>query len=403
MPSLGADMEEGTLVEWRVKPGDTVKHGDIIALVHTEKAEIEVEVFESGVVESLLAKPGAKLPVGSVLALIKGEADKAAVPAPALRKQPVASTPSKTANSEAAPTPEASPARKTSRVRVSPLARKLAKDLGVDLGTVQGTGPNGAIDSEDVERTAKAAKAPPASEVATPIVEPAPKPTTAIAEAYFGMRRAIAAAMSRSNREIPHYYLQTRVDVSQALHWMEEENRRRPLETRLLPVALLLRAVVLALKDVPDLNGYWKDDRLQISEPIHLGFAISLRQGGLIVPAILNAEEKSLDEIMAAMSDLIQRTRAGRLRSSEITDGTITVTNLGDRGVETVFGVIYPPQVALIGLGKIIEQPWAHDGGLVVRPVLTVSLAGDHRATDGRRGAQFLESFTNWLHGPEKL
>ncbi|HWP84669.1 MAG TPA: dihydrolipoamide acetyltransferase family protein [Terriglobia bacterium] len=287
------------------------------------------------------------------------------------------------------------------RVRVSPLARKLAAELGVDLSRVQGTGPQGAIEKADVERAAALQQAKPAAPPPAPAAaSPAP---AAPAEAYQGMRRAIAAAMARSNREIPHYYLETQIDMSAPLRWLEAANRERPIQQRLLPAALLVKAVANALKDVPELNGYWKDDHNEIQRDIHIGFAISLRQGGLMVPAILHAGSKSLDELMAAMTDLIQRTRAGRLRSSEITDGTITITNLGDRGVETVYGVIYPPQVALVGFGRIVERPWADKGMLGVRPVLTATLAGDHRATDGRRGAQFLESLTGWLQQPEKL
>jgi pyruvate dehydrogenase E2 component (dihydrolipoamide acetyltransferase) len=216
------------------------------------------------------------------------------------------------------------------------------------------------------------------------------------------MRRAIAAAMARSNREIPHYYLETQIDMSAALRWLTATNQTRPVQQRLLPAVLLIKAVARALKEVPELNGYWMDDRNQPQEAVHIGFAISLRQGGLVVPAILHADQKNLDELMAAMSDLIQRARAGRLRSSEITDGTITITNLGDRGVETVYGVIYPPQVALVGFGRVMERPWAENGMLGVRPVLTATLAGDHRATDGHRGAQFLEALNRWLQHPEK-
>ncbi len=383
MPSLGADMEEGTLVQWMVKPGDRVKRGDIIAIVHTEKADIEVEVFETGIVERLLAEPGVKLPIGTVLAILRTGEE-----APAPAAVPPAA--------EAAPT---SPAAET-RPRISPLARQIARELGVDLAAIQGTGPHGAIERADVERTAAAKTMAEKIPAAAPGL---PAEPVSAGEAYRGMRRAIAAAMARSNREIPHYYLETQIDMSVALRWMEAANLKRPVQQRLLPAALLIKAVARSLADVPELNGYWIDDRHQPQEAVHIGFAISLRQGGLIVPAILRADRKSLDELMAAMSDLIQRTRAGRLRSSEITDGTITVTNLGDRGVETVYGVIYPPQVALVGFGRVTERPWAENGMLGVRPVLTVTLAGDHRATDGRRGAQFLESLTRWLQQPEKL
>jgi pyruvate dehydrogenase E2 component (dihydrolipoamide acetyltransferase) len=283
-------------------------------------------------------------------------------------------------------------------VRASPLARKRAAELGIDLHTVQGTGPHGAIERADVERTA-----------AQRVAEKAPAPPAAVAEpsvaAEFrtGIRRAIAAAMARSNREIPHYYLETHIDMQQALRWLEAENQKRSIKERLLPAVVLLKAVARALGDVPALNGYWIDDHPQPQEAVHIGVAIALRQGGLIAPAIHHVDLKSPDELMEALRDLITRVRAGRLRSSEMTDATITVTHLGDLGVETVFGVIYPPQVALVGFGKITERPWAEHGMLGIRPVLTATLAADHRATDGRQGAQFLDALNRYLQEPGKL
>ncbi|MGH8072376.1 MAG: 2-oxo acid dehydrogenase subunit E2 [Candidatus Entotheonellia bacterium] len=283
------------------------------------------------------------------------------------------------------------------------------------MSTVQGTGPDGAIERADVERATAARTAegrPPAPaptplsttpEVAPTPEAPIPAATPAAPEFQVRMRRAIAAAMARSNREIPHYYLETRIDMSRALRWLETENQQRAIKARLLPVVLLIKAVAKALGDVPELNGYWIDDRLQPQEAIHIGFAISLRQGGLVIPAIHHADLKSLDELMEVLHDVIPRVRAGRLRSSELTDATITVTNLGDLGVEVVYGVIYPPQVALVGFGKIIEQPWVENGMLGIRPILTATLAADHRATDGHRGGQFLESLNRYLQEPVKL
>jgi pyruvate dehydrogenase E2 component (dihydrolipoamide acetyltransferase) len=365
MPSLGADMEAGKLTAWKIKPGDHVKRGDIVAEVETEKADIDVEIFATGIVHQLLVQPGEKVPVGTVLATIVEEG-KALAQAP---------TPKPTAPQE--------------RVRISPLAKKLAGELGVDVAAVHGTGPGGAITREDIERTA--------------VAKPTGKQVEASADFQGGMRRAIAAAMARSNREIPHYYLETQIDMHRALEWLQAENLKRKIKDRLLPVALLLRAVTQTLKDVPDLNGYWINDRLDTKDSVNIGFAISLRQGGLITPAILNADKKNVDELMAAVGDLIVRAREGHLRSSEISEGTITVTNLGDLGVETVYGVIYPPQVALVGFGRIQERPWAVNGLLGVRPVLTATLAGDHRATDGHRGAQFLQALYRHLQEPEKL
>lgn len=376
MPSLGADMEEGTLIEWSVKPGDRVKRGDIVGVVRTEKADIEVEVYRDGVIDQLIAKPGETLPVGAVIAVIREEGEGA--PALAAPASPVA-----------APPPSPTPVPPT-HVRASPLARRVAQELGVDLAGVPGTGPHGEITEIDVQKAAEVLKKAPAE-----------KPT--VPEFRAGIRRAIAAAMARSNREIPHYYLQTKIDLQGALRFLEAENQKRSVTDRLLSVILLIKAVARALRDVPELNAYWIDDQLQLKQAIHIGFAISLREGGLVVPAIMDADRKNLDEMMQALRDLITRARAGRLRSSEITDGTVTITNLGDLGVETVHGVIYPPQVALLGFGKIMEAPWAENGMLGIRPVVSATLAGDHRATDGHRGAQFLTALNQHLQEPEKL
>jgi pyruvate dehydrogenase E2 component (dihydrolipoamide acetyltransferase) len=401
MPSLGADMKEGTLVQWSVKVGDRVKRGDIIGVVATEKADIEVEVYESGVIDRLVANPGDILPVGAVLALIRDEGQPAAAPAVpvvAITGEPTPPPPAKPAEARPAP-PTPAPAV-PEHVRASPLARRIAQELGVDLREVHGTGPHGAISQEDIEKAAAAHKAAGTHKQEPPPQPPAPALTP---EPRAGMRRAIAAAMARSNREIPHYYLETRIDVSRALKFLESENQKRSVPDRILFAVLLVKAVALALKEVPDLNAYWVEDHLDLKGAIHVGLAISLRQGGLVVPAIHDVDQRSLGDLMAAMRDLITRARGGRLRSSELTDATITITNLGDLGVETVHGVIYPPQVALVGFGRVVESPWAEGGMLGVRPVLTATLAGDHRATDGRRGAQFLTALNRLLQEPEKL
>lgn len=384
MPSLGADMEKGTLVAWNVKPGDRVKRGDIIAVVETDKGAFDTECYEEGVVERLLVGPGTKVPVGTVLATFRTEGAAAPLP-PAPAPAPVI-------EKTIPPVAPVAPIPTAAHVRASPLARKIAADLGVDLSMVHGTGPGGVIERADVEEAASLAKA------VAPSREPRPT-----ADFAAGMRRAIAAAMSKSNREIPHYYLSTRIDMSTPLRWLEEENRGRSMKERLLPAVLTLKAVALSLRDVPELNGFWIDDHLQRSDAIHIGFAVAIRGGGLVTPAIHDPDRKSLDELMAAMRDVIERSRSGHLRASEMSDPTITLTNLGDLGAESVFGVIYPPQVALVGLGKVTEQPWSADGMLGVRRVLNASLAGDHRATDGHRGAQFLDALNRHLQDPAKL
>jgi pyruvate dehydrogenase E2 component (dihydrolipoamide acetyltransferase) len=271
------------------------------------------------------------------------------------------------------------------------VARKLAADLGVDLARVTGTGAQGAITREDVERAAVALKAP-----APPPGGPPPDRITA-------MRAAIAAAMARSKRDIPHYYLSTTIDLSAALAWLRRENERRAMTERLLPAALLIKAVALALREVPDLNGYWTDGAFRKGAGIHVGIAISLRGGGLVAPAIHDTDTLDLATLMRQLQDLVARARAGSLKSSELTDPTITVTNLGEQGVESTFGIIYPPQVALVGFGRILARPWVVGEKLEIRPLVIATLSGDHRATDGHRGGLLLSAVDRLLQTPEKL
>jgi pyruvate dehydrogenase E2 component (dihydrolipoamide acetyltransferase) len=217
------------------------------------------------------------------------------------------------------------------------------------------------------------------------------------------MRAAIAAAMSRSKREIPHLYLATTVDMSRLLGWLAAENEKRGVETRLLPIALLLKGVAQAVVEVPDVNGFWIDSAFRPGTGVHVGCAVALRGGGLVAPALHDVDRKDLDTVMRELRDLITRARAGALRSSELSDSTITVTNLGDLGVETAFGIIYPPQVALVGLGRVVQRPWVFDGRVEPRPVMTASVSADHRAVDGRRAGLFLSAIERWVQKPETL
>lgn len=419
MPSLGADMEAGTLIEWLVKPGDAVKRGDIIAVVDTEKAAIEIEVFAGGIIQSIVVQLGETVPVGAVLAIIATDGEPVrplVAPPPQPRVAPPPPRPAAPPlRVEKPPPPPTTLTAPSGRLRVSPLAMRTAIELGVDLSRVQGTGPDGAITQADVQRAAAVKAAPEVVPVVTPPSPPAvppveapkvtvpSKPAMAPAERQAAMRKAIAAAMSRSKREIPHYYLGAHIDMSKTLTWLQAENLKRPVTERLLYAVLLLKAVALALHEFPEMNGFWVDGACKPSEAVHVGVAISLRQGGLIAPAIHDVDKKSLEEIMVSLRDLVKRVRAGVLRSSEIADATITVTSLGEQGVETVFGVIYPPQVALVGCGKIVEQPWAANGMLGVKPVMMATLAADHRASDGHRGGLFLDAIDRLLQTPEKL
>jgi pyruvate dehydrogenase E2 component (dihydrolipoamide acetyltransferase) len=436
LPSLGADMDRAKLVAWLVAPGDRVHKGQIVAELETDKANLDVECWDEGVIEELVVAPGPeRLPVGTLLARIR-PTDEGAVTPPL---EPSAPAPVVSPEPLLVPVP-AFPAHEA-----MPPVRHLAHKLGVDLATVQGTGADGAVTRDDVRRSASHAAPPISSPAASTRVMASPRarilasrlgvdlelvtarradhlvvaedielaaqaPVSQYTPAPeepedrgAAMRRAIARSMTHSKREIPHYYLATHIDLGEALAWLEAHNEEQPITGRILPAALLLKATALALRETPDLNGHWIDDRFQPSEAIHLGVAVSLREGGLVAPAIHDADRLDLGEMMASLRDLVNRARSWRLKSSEMSDPTITVTNLGDRGVETAFPVIIPPQVAIVGFGKVVETPVARDGEVVARPTVHATLAGDHRVTDGHRGGLFLDALDRILQEPESL
>ncbi|HEX6104611.1 MAG TPA: dihydrolipoamide acetyltransferase family protein [Gemmatimonadales bacterium] len=370
MPSLGADMAAGRLVQWFKAPGDALRRGDIIAEVDTDKGAIDIEVFTDGTLAEILVHEGERVPVGTPLALIRSAAARES-------QEPPASPEGHPPAAEAGPAP---------RIQVSPAARRLASERGVDLSRIQGTGPGGAITMADVEGAAGGKREEDKSE------DPAAR-----------MRRAIGAAMARSKREIPHYYLSTVIDLGPAVEWLAERNRGLAPAERLLLGVLQLKAVALALREFPDLNAWYEDGAAVPKPAINVGMAIALRGGGLVAPAILETDRRDLETLMRAMHDLVDRARRGALRSSELSEGTITVTSLGERGVDAVTGVIYPPQVALVGFGRVARRPWVVEDAVVPRPVVTASLAGDHRASDGHRGGLFLARVEQLLQEPGKL
>ena len=400
MPSLGADMEAGTLVEWTVKPGDRVARGDVVAVVETQKGAIEIEIFDEGVVDEILVGLGTKVPVGTPLARIRGAGEPAPIaPSPAvapITAPPAAATPPQPAAPPARPAPAAAPgatpaaAPVPGRVRASPAARRLAASRGIDLATLAGSGPDGAVIRADVARTGARAPA-------------APAPKRAGGLDLDAMRVAIASAMARSKREIPHYYLTHEIDLSAAEGWLSRTNAERPPERRLLMGALTLKAVALACKRYPAFNGFHVDGRFAPATAVHPGVAIAIRGGGLVAPAIHDADTLPLDELMKQLRDLIGRVRAGTIRSSEMTDPTITVSSLGDRGVDALWGVIYPPQVAIVGFGKAARRPWVVDDAIAIRSVMVTTLAADHRVSDGHAGALFLAEIGKFLQEPDTL
>lgn len=427
MPSLGADMDEGTLVSWLVAVGDRVTRGDIVAVVQTEKSDIEVEVFETGQVAELLVEPGTTVEVGTPLARIdsgstaSASRDPEPTPGPQSEARPVPR-----------PVPAASPARRHAGRVLSPLVRRDARRLGIDLGRVR-PAPDGTIHRDDIAAAARPAAAMPAARPTRRRVSPyarrlaternidvstlsgtgpsgavvardVPGAAPAAAKRTVDpMRTAIARTMERSNREIPHYYLSHTVDMAATVEALAAHNDGRSPRDRVLLAALELRAVALAARKVDEMNGSWVDGTFVPGDGVHVATIVALRGGGLLAPVIRDADRLDADETMRSLGDVVERARRGALRSSELSGATITVTNLGEDGVEAIFGVIHPPQVAIVGFGGLVERPVVTQGRIVAHPTLTVTLAADHRATDGRIGGRFLARVAALLRSPERL
>ena len=376
LPALGADMEEGTVVQWHVAPGDVVRRGQVVAVVETDKGAIDVEIFEDGVLREIVVQAGTKVPVGTVLARLE------------------------TAGASASPSPAPHPAGAAERVagsraKISPAARVRARELGVEVASLSGTGPGGAITIDDVEKAKQSAQ--PSRQ---PSATKASEHDTAQAG---GMREAIAAAMSRSKREIPHYYLSLTTDVTGAVDWLAARNASVPVTERLLFTALLIKAVALTCCDVEGFSGFYRDGRYEQSPSAHVGVAVALRGGGLVAPASMDTAGKPLPVLMEEFRQLVMRARAGRLRASELAAPSIIVTSLGDAAVDAVFPIIQMPQVAIVGAGAVSSRPWVVDGRVEPRQLIVLSLGADHRVTDGRLGAQFLAGIAERLAAPGKL
>lgn len=383
LPSFGADMDDAEFVQWNVAPGQPVHRGDIVCVVETQKGAIDVEVWQDGTVAKLVAEPGQRLPVGHTLAWLAAEGEDWQAVAQQAPTAPAAATEAAAAPlppATAVPTPDVHAATATAP-RISPAARRRAGELGVDLVALAAKAGTQPVTLADVERAAPQASAPPSPQDA--------------------MRAAIAAAMARSKREIPHYYLGCEAVVEPALRSLETFNAGRPVAERVLFAALALRAVALALRDAPELNGRFVDGRFEPSTAIHLGVVTALRGGGLVVPTVHDADRLSLPDLMRELHQALTRARSGQLRSSDLADSTVTVSNLGDLGTDMVYGVIYPPQVALIGLGRVAPRPVVQDGAIVAARTVHLSLAADHRASDGLIGARFLAALQRRLGQPE--
>ena len=436
LPKLGQTMEEAVLESWRVKEGDTVASGDVIAEITTDKATLEVQSFHDGTVRKILAAPGDTVPVNALIALI-GDPDEAIsedllkAPAPAVAPAPEADktqpSPARTAPATAAavaPAPQEhapsgrvfiSPrARRLAEadrippvvlrgsgpngrvvekdvlayrdrlqdLRLTPMARELAYERGVDLLTLTGTGTDGRITQEDVEAAAQAT------------------PAAGRKEPLTAMRRIVADRMAQSKREIPHYYLTIEIDMTRAVDMRTRLNASGDL--RISFNDLIARAAAIAVREVPEINARWEDDGIFYKGAFNVGIAVGL-DAGLIVPVVRNADRKSLTDIARTSADLIARARSKKLTPDEYEGGSLTITNLGMFEIDNFVPVINPGEAVILGVGRIADRPAVIDGGIHVAKMMNITLSGDHRTVDGARAALFLRTLKELLESPDAL
>ena len=391
MPQMGFDMEEGTVVRWLKAEGDHVDRGEPIVEVETDKATVEVESFASGLLRRIVVTEGITVPVGQVIGII-GTADEelpataAAAPSPPSVEAP-APIPEPTAD-EPAPAPPA----KADRVLVSPLARRIAEEKGVDLTTVAGTGPKGRITKEDVLAAAEAASPAPA---------PAPTAAGGVVE-LSRMRQTIARRMTQSKQEMPHFYVTASIDMTKAMALREELNELWAGEARLTVNDLIIKASALALAKFPAFNSHYADGVIKPGPAINIGVAIAL-EDGLIAPAILDCGSKTLKEISVASRDLSTRARNGVLKPEEYTEATVAISNLGMFQVDSFIAIINPRQSASIAVGSVTKQPVVRDGQITVADIMQCTISADHRVVNGAEAAQFVNEIKGYLERPSSL
>lgn len=428
MPQMGADMKEGTVIRWLKAEGAEVKRGEIIAEIETDKANVEIEAFGSGIFRKQLHKEGDVVPVGTVIALIAAPDDDisryeggaapaaAAEPPPATTQAPAPSAapapaevqqtqPPAAAAAPAAPSPVPAATEAEGRLRVSPVARKIAAERGIDLRTIRGSGPDGRILRRDVENAAASPAAPSPAAPAATAAAYIPPPHTAAEDRVEDltpsrMRTAIARATQRAKQEVPHYYLATMVDMTEAISLLDQLNQDR--DPKITINDLIILATSRTLAEHPKFNAYWIDDHVQLHSQINIGIAVAM-EDGLVAPAIMDTYNKGLAQISLEARDVARRARGGNLRPEEYTAATFNISNAGVFGITEIAPIITQPQVGVLGIGAAVETPVVREGQVVVRSMMHVTLSADHRATDGADGARFLQSLRRNLEHPGRM
>ena len=449
MPQMGYDMHEGKVVRWLKKEGEEVTRGEVIAEIETDKATVEYEAYTGGVMAKIVAEEGVAIPVGGLIAVMTAPGE--AIPEDILTDAAIASAadspaPAATAvEAPEAPIPAAAAPADTEEVRASPLARRLARERGFDLAIITGTGPGGRITEADIpEQGAAAAPAALASsngyikasplakrlarergidlatltgtgpggrvievdvpEHAGPAAAGSAAPATLVSDnvELSRMRQAIARVTSDSKRDAPHFYVAVDVDMTKAMSFRRDLNDELDAENRVSVNDLIVKASAIAIGRHPKFNSFFRDDHLQMNAAINVGIAIAL-ESGLIVPGINGCERKSLVEIAAASRDLVSRANSGTLRNDEYSGTTFSVSNLGAFDIESFTAIIFPPHAAILAVGTVKEQPVVRDGELAIAQIMKATLSTDHRVADGAEAAQFLVEIKKLLQNPISL
>ena len=421
MTQLSPTMTEGRIARWLKKEGDTLESGEILAEVETDKATMEMEVVEEGVLHKIISPEGSVVPVGSVIAVIaeEGEAvpvdylpEAGSAPAPVaetvVEEKKPASAPVAAAKVEAAAVP-APAARKKGRIKASPLARRLAKQKGINLATVTGTGPNGRITKSDVENAVRRGiNLGGAGAAAAPVARPLPAGPLPYHEDEFErvensmMRKAIARRLSESKQQVPHFYLSLDVAMDRLMDLRAQLNEAADGAFKLSVNDFIIKAVAKALVDVPAANASWTDSHTLQHKHAHISVAVAI-DGGLITPVVRFAEQKGITDISAEVKELAVRARAGELQPEEYSGGTFSISNLGMYGISQFAAIVNPPEGAILAVGATEERAVVENGQIAVRKMMTLTLSCDHRVVDGAVGAEFMAALKRHIETPASV
>ncbi|MSQ31774.1 MAG: 2-oxo acid dehydrogenase subunit E2 [Dehalococcoidia bacterium] len=415
MPQMGFDMKEGKIVRWLRKEGDRIIRGEPLLEIETDKAVVEVEAFSPGVLSRIVVGEGDTVPVGEIIGFIGAPGETVDAPAKSGGAKPAASpAPAKTAAAPVAP-PAPAMADPSGEMKVSPIARKIAEEKGIDLRTIKGTGPGGRVQKEDVLAVAEGRVQPAAAAPSAPTAAPAPAmvsaaPAPAATPAIKAdetiplsrMRTGIAKIMVQSKNGIPHFYVENMIDMTEAMRFRKELNETSGLEVKISVNDLVVKAVTKSLQKHPKLNSTYTEQGLVVHKNINIGIAISL-EDGLVAPAILQCESKSLAEIAVASKGLQERAKKNQLRQEEYSAPTFNVSNMGMFDVDWFSAIITPGQSGVLALGSIKPQPVVVNDQIVIRQMMPSTISADHRATDGVAAAQFLQDVKAFLQNPMRL